>query len=521
MNYAYSTKPIWALGATVALLSGLALAGSAASQGKHGGFAGCSSYTRDGRHVCTPLDIPDHVRNHGQQRMNERAEQRRQRHHRRHGAADAPDLETALRRQVAQAGGSAGLSAFILPDGDDLAQIPQDPKNPLTAEKIELGGLLFHETGIALNPLVAMDAGTYSCSSCHHADAGFGAGIVQGLGEGGMGFGPNGSLRTLNPGIGPKSVDVQPISTPTTLNTAWQSVMLHNGAFGATGMNSGTEYAWAEGTPIAVNRLGYEGLESQAIAGLAVHRLIDDTAPETTANSLLTETQAYVDLFARAFPDEPQETRVRQETAGLAIAAYERSLIADQAPFQDWLRGDETAMTDRQKLGASVFFGDGQCVQCHSGPSLAGMQFSALGLNDLDTAPGAIIKSPDFPEILGRGSFTGLEADMFTFKVPPLYNLRDDVAYGHGSSIDSIRAFLDYMNAGVPQNPRVPETALDPAFQPLGLSEGQLVALTDFIENALHDPSLDRYVPDALPSGQCFPDNDAAAREDPTSHCLQ
>ncbi|MFN4128991.1 MAG: cytochrome-c peroxidase [Paracoccaceae bacterium] len=307
---------------------------------------------------------------------------------------------------------------------------------------------------------------------------------MQGLGEGGMGFGAGGTARILNPDIGPKSVDVQPIATPTTLNAAWQSVMLYNGQFGATGPNAGTEYAWADGTPIAVNRLGYEGIETQAIAGLAVHRLLDDKAPNVTAASLLTKNADYADLFARAFPDEPAETRVRQETAGLAIAAYERTLIADRAPFQAWLRGDSAAMTESQKLGASMFFGDGQCVQCHSGPSLAGMQFAGLGLNDLDTAPGAIIKVANFPEILGRGGFTGVEADMFTFKVPQLYNLRDDVAFGHGSSMDSIRAFLDYLNAGIPEPPRVPDTALAPAFHPLGPNEGQLVALTDFIENA-------------------------------------
>lgn len=489
-------------------------------------MAGCSSFNREGRHICAPLTIPDHMRERGQTRMLERAERRRLMQERRHGAAVADggdavaDTEQQLRAQITASGGAAGLAAFLLPDGSDLTQIPQDPLNPLTPDKIELGSLLFHETGIALNPVVAMDAGAYSCSSCHQADAGFGSGLGQGLGEGGMGFGPDGRLRVLNPEVGREAVDVQPISTPTALNTAWQSVMLHNGAFGATGMNAGAEYAWTEGAPVAVNRLGYEGLESQAIAGLAVHRLIDDRAPDATAASFLTETERYVDLFARAFPDEPAETRVRQETAGLAIAAYEGTLIADQASFQQWLRGDSAAMTDSQ-MGASVFFGEGQCVQCHSGPSLAGMQFAGLGLNDLDTAPGAIIKVADFPEILGRGGFTGVEADMFTFKVPQLYNLRDDVAFGHGSSMVSIRAFLDYMNAAVPENPRVSETALAPAFHPLGLNEAQLVALTDFIENALHDPNLDRYMPAALPSGQCFADNDPASRSDPNTHCPQ
>ncbi|MFN4128990.1 MAG: hypothetical protein ACK4GC_04135 [Paracoccaceae bacterium] len=88
---------------------------------------------------------------------------------RRHGAAGAEggnaavDTEQVLREQIAAAGGAKGLAAFLLPDGSDLTQIPQDPLNPLTPEKIELGSLLFHETGIALNPVVAMDAGTYSC----------------------------------------------------------------------------------------------------------------------------------------------------------------------------------------------------------------------------------------------------------------------------------------------------------------------------------------------------------------------
>ncbi|MDZ7592127.1 MAG: hypothetical protein U5L05_15905 [Rubrivivax sp.] len=194
-------------------------------------------------------------------------------------------------------------------------------------------------------------------------------------------------------------------------------------------------------------------------------------------------------------------------------------MIADRAPFQQWLRGSSTALTSRQKEGALVFFGAGACVQCHTGPSLAGMQFHALGLKDLDSAPGAIIKDPKFPERLGRGSFTGLEADMYAFKVPQLYNLKDHPAFGHGASLASVRAVVDYKNQARPENAAVPAQALAAEFQPLGLSEAQLTALTDFIENGLYDAELRRYLPAALPSGQCFPDNDPAARRDVNSDC--
>ena len=79
------------------------------------------------------------------------------------------------------------------------------------------------------------------------------------------------------------------------MNAAWFENVLWNGQFGATGLNAGTDAAWTEGTPRAVNE---------------------------------------------------------------AIAAHERALVANQAPFQMWLRGDDASLTDQQRLGASLFFGD-------------------------------------------------------------------------------------------------------------------------------------------------------------------
>ncbi|MEM9546201.1 MAG: hypothetical protein AAGA77_09510 [Bacteroidota bacterium] len=67
---------------------------------------------------------------------------------------------------------------------------------------------------------------------------------------------------------------------------------------------------------------------------------------------------------------------------------------------------------------------------------------------------------------------------------------------------------FDDKNEAVAENSNVPTTSLATDFTPLGLTETEIELLTDFIENGLYDPNLDRYVPKELPTGNCFPEND-------------
>ena len=154
-----------------------------------------------------------------------------------------------------------------------------------------------------------------------------------------------------------------------------------------------------------------KGLKTQAIAALGVHRMDMD---ENICQAL-----DYDHLFDKAFPDVPAEERYNKEHAGLAIAAYERTLLPNQSPFQLWLRGGLHAMTDQEKEGAALFFGKAGCVNCHSGPNLANMEFHALGMKDLfennELTYGAGV---DSDANLGRYSFTKSDADKYKFKVP-------------------------------------------------------------------------------------------------------
>lgn len=398
-----------------------------------------------------------------------------------------------------------GLNFFTMPDSDEYNKIPQDPKNPLTTEKVALGQMLFHETALSVHSKVAEGAMTYSCASCHHAGGGFQACKPQGIGDGGAGYGTHGEGRDMHSFYQESQIDVQPIRTPSAMNSAYQSVTLWNGQFGAGDLNMGTESNWTAGTPKEKNHLGYLGLEIQAIAGLGVHRM--DFTKE------MAEDLGYMPYFNQVFSDFPEDRRYTLETAGLAIAAYERTILANQSPFQKWLKGDLHAMTEQEKNGAIVFFEKSNCADCHTGPALSSDQFNAIGLNDL-VGDHIFQSDPNSDAHHGRGGFTGKAEDMFAYKVPQLYNMQDSPFFGHGSSFTTINAIVRYKNDAVKQNPKVPDSALDETFVPQNLSENEIQDLVAFLKDGLYDPDLYRYEPAAVLSGQCFPNNDPISRTD-------
>lgn len=421
---------------------------------------------------------------------------------------DGPDYDTLLREVLEENSNGEGLNYFVLPESHQYSLIPQDPLNPLNSAKVELGKLLFHETGIARNPKYEEEGfGTYSCASCHHAQGGFQASLQQGIGEGGLGFGLAGEGRIPNPDYDVDSLDVQPLRTPTVMNGAFQEVMLWNGQFGATGINEGTEDLWPMGTPIFNNNFGHQGLETQAIAGITVHRMeVNDNVCE--------DIPVYEELFDIAFPEFPEANRYTARTAGLAIGAYERIILANQSPWQDWLKGNTNAMSNSEKRGAALFFGKAECGSCHTGPALNSMTFYGLGMNDMEgpgTYGGA---SSENTANLGRGSFTGNPEDNYTFKTPQLYNLKDSPFYGHGGTFNSVREVIEYKNVAIKENANVPDSQLAEEFHPLELTDSEVTDLVSFIENALYDANLMRYTPSDIPSGQCFPNNDPVSSVD-------
>jgi len=416
----------------------------------------------------------------------------------------AQDLHDELTTLVESASQTGSVDHYILPSHTDLEAIPQDPKNALTHRKVALGQLLFFETGIGTkaNKIEGME--TYSCASCHIPEAGFRPGRIQGIADGGIGFGNNGDFREINPAYEESELDVQGIRPLTVLNVAFVSNTFWNGQFGANDVNEGTEDLWNEEDNTLVNALGFQGLEAQNIEGLGLHRMFID---EERANEL-----GYTSLFDLSFPEYSKEERYSNLTASLAISAYLRTLTTSQAPFQNWLKGDRNALTEEQMRGAMVFFSKGNCYTCHTNPSFNSVRFVGLGVNELHQS-GGIQTTGDEKKSLGRGGFTKLDQDLYKFKIPQLYNLKNAPFYFHGSSKETLEEVIDYFDQGIPENENVPSSQISPNFKPLNLTAQEKSDLKEFLAEGLFDPNTNRFVPPYIKSGNCFPNNDELSQQ--------
>lgn len=420
------------------------------------------------------------------------------------------DLDIQLETKIREAAPDNRLDYWILADARDFDNIPQDPKNPLTTDKVKLGNFLFFETGIAQNPKFEVGRATYSCSSCHIAEADFKPGRMQGIGDGGIGTGARGEARVKS-SVYPNAsaLDVQGIRPLTVLNVAYSAKNTQwNGSFGSGHANAGFEHRFSDDVDdgLSLNNLGFQGLETQLMEGFDLHRF--------EMNPQIADTLGYTELFDAAFPDVPTEERYSPKSVALAMAAYLRTINTTEAPFQKWLKGDKYAMTDQEKRGALLFFSKANCTSCHAGPAFSDTRFFAVGVNNLDALPTFVDEPRARNKNFGRGFFTGNKEDLHKFKVPTLYNLTGTPFYFHGSSKRNLRDVVEYFNKAIPENPEVPEDVLAANFKPLGLNSQEVDDITAFLANALDDPTVARYKPDYLPSGNCFPNNDPISRRD-------
>jgi cytochrome c peroxidase len=422
------------------------------------------------------------------------------------------NLEQSLRAAVAENSPTGALDYFIMPESDDYANLPnQDPKNPVTKAKVELGRLLFFETGIGLFPKKNASNQAYSCSSCHVPSRNFTAGRFQGIADGAVGFGESGEGRYKNGIYLGDEVDAQGARPLPTVNLTYVTNALWAGTFGSFGTNTGTESVWNQDTLVNINHEGLEGLEANNFRALIVHRQV--------VNKNVTDSLGYTPMFDAAFPDIPASERYTRKIAGFAIAAYFRTILTNQAPFQKWLKGNANAMSEQQKRGAELFFGKAGCINCHTSPSFNQMKYFALGTYNLYQTGFEVFRTgPADKRNLGRGGFTGLDEDMHKFKVPQLYNMKDVGFYFHGASRQSLRGVVRYFNEAIPENPEVPASQIAGAFRPRGMSDSEMDDLVEFLENGLYDSNMNRYVPDRNMSGHCFPNNDPVSRADMGCH---
>lgn len=414
-------------------------------------------------------------------------------------------LDNNIKRQISSFSPSGSYDFYILPNQGDYDNIPQDDLNPLSAEKVSLGRMLFYETGLAMDANRTSGVGTYSCATCHIPSAGFKPGGPQGVADGGLGYGVNGESRRKLTEYDEADLDVQSARPLSLVNVAFVTNTFWNGQFGSGGSNIGTEDVWEVDEAIARNALGYEAIETQNFDGVITHRM--------RADKELLDEYGYTAMFDMVFPEVPEEDRYSQFTLSLALSAYIRSIVSDRAPFQDWLKGDPDAMSLQEKEGAALFFGKARCANCHYEKNLGSGEFHALGVKDMYQRPSFDAAEED-KRNLGRGGFTLKEEDNYKFRVPQLYNVGDAPFYFHGASKATLEEVIDYKSVAVSENYKVTNENLSEKFLPVDLTQVEKDNLLQFLRVSLRDPGLDRYMPNEILSGFCFPNNDYQSQLD-------
>jgi cytochrome c peroxidase len=287
-----------------------------------------------------------------------------------------------------------------------------------------------------------------------------------------------------------------------------------------------------------LNPFNHPAQENVALLLLDAHRLLEDQS------SFLRTVPVYRKLFRDAFPDEaaqapdcvPQtapaagacDALINDITVVRATATFLRTTVTRDTPWDRFLAGANGALTESQRRGAKLFFtaadkGGAGCFGCHSGPMLnkqpndpdvAGVgeyveqNFYNLGLGDhpVQALGRAARNDPNFHDF-GRQEVTNNNTDKFKFRVLTLRQLKDARLFFHNGAFSKIRDVVQYFNAGIPQDAAAADPALgtltrrfthprgDGTPRGLGLSEGQVDDLTDFLENGLYDPAFAKFDP--------------------------
>ncbi|MCZ6894849.1 MAG: cytochrome-c peroxidase [Gammaproteobacteria bacterium] len=314
--------------------------------------------------------------------------------------------------------------------------IPAD--NPMSDAKVELGKMLFFD------PILS---GNYAmpCSACHLPDAGW---AIQDR----ISFGYPGTTHWRN--------------SQTIVNSAYYSKLFWAGAS--------------------------KSLEAQARS--AARGGVAGNGEDDMMEARLAFVPEYRQRFAEVFGDDWPNVR----HAYLAIAAFERTLVQTDTPFDDYMRGDDNALTEQQKRGLEHFAGKANCVACHNGPLLSDEQFYNLGVPPYAGWEEDELAQITFRfELFAKGSTEELyrntkddpglyfrskdKRHKGKFRTPSLRYTKYTFPYMHNGMLETLRDVVEFYNAGGGKNEFAKtKSAL---IQPLGLSDTEIDDLVAFLDS--------------------------------------
>lgn len=348
---------------------------------------------------------------------------------------DAPDAGALDTRTAPPDGSVIGAFRWELP-----ATFPRPPislDNPMSDEKVELGRHLFYDKRLSGN-------GSQSCASCHKQERAF-------ADERAVGLGSTGALHTRS------------------------SMSLANVAYSPT-------LTWANPLMRELERQLQVPLFGDNPIELGMHSIAD-------VEARLRAVPRYHALFAAAYPGQAEPiTMVNMQRA---LAAFERTLVSGDSPYDRYLAGDATALSDSALRGMRFVTSNEdhrfECNHCHGGFNFSdhtvyegnlelakSPPFHQTGLYDLDGS--GLYPAPN----TGIFDVTQQPEDMGKFKAPTLRNIAVTPPYMHDGSIATLSEVLDhYAKGGRARNP----ARTDQLIQPFALSAQEKADIIAFLES--------------------------------------
>jgi cytochrome c peroxidase len=292
------------------------------------------------------------------------------------------------------------------------ALIPFPKDNPYTPQKMALGKKLYFDTRISVSS-------AQSCASCHNPGFGWADGLPVGVGHGMAKLGRR---------------------SPTIINAAWGAVFMWDGRLAT--------------------------LEEQALG--PIQSPGEMNMPIEQLMERLASIAEYKPLFAAAFPGES----ISPQTLAQAIATFERTVVSARAPFDDWIDGNEQAISEEAKRGFAIFNTKAQCSSCHEGWNFTNDGFQDIGLMSDDVGRGKFL-----PEVLKM---------QHAFKTPGLREISRRGPYMHDGSIATLEQVVEHYDEGGVKRP-----SRSDLMKPLGLStqdKSDLIAFLKTLTSSL-DPT--------------------------------
>jgi len=335
-----------------------------------------------------------------------------------------------------------GVLGIVLGANVATAQgITADDYIPTDADQARIGQLLFFDKVLSGNRNI-------SCATCHSPDFAGADGLSLGIGEGGVGIGPQ---RTA--GIGPDAIRKRiPRNAPSLWNLGHKSINLlfldgrlsRSDIYG-NGYDSPAEEWLPEGLDNLVAAQALFPMVAQfemagnprenEIAG-ATHDRINMAWP-IIAKRVRT-IPAYAEMFVQAFDHIEDPTEVTIVEIGNALSAF---IISEwqsyDSPYDKWLTG--TPLPTDAERGRKLFAERG-CATCHSGPLFTDQDFYALGLPAF--GPGRTRAWDQISRDVGRMAETNLAEDAYKFRTPSLRNVALTAPYGHNGAYPTLAGMI-------------------------------------------------------------------------------